>query len=114
MVIILDNHGWFNYFTSRTMKTFVLLGRYPTGAESVSDLLQIRIMGQAGIMMLQKSHLIVTHHMQPTIESQNVCIPPLSANDGLASAQPDAAIAGLIYVLPEKGDHILLFKLDHK
>jgi hypothetical protein len=96
------------------MKSFVLVGRYPSGLESITNLVEARLMGPAGIMMLQKNYLVVSQHMQQSVESHNVCIPPLSANDGLAHALPDTAINGLIYVLPERGDHLLLFKLDIK
>jgi len=53
VVILQDNKGYFNYFTSRTMKQFAFLGRYPSGVSNeLGGIKEVQVIGQAGLLIL--------------------------------------------------------------
>lgn len=53
--------------------------------------------------------------MQLSPDYSSICVAGNAVRDskepGIKQISPDQAIAGIVYVLTEKGDHILIFKV---
>lgn len=77
-IMVLDSHGNYSYFATRSFKQFVFYGRFPTGASSSSEITDMKIHGTSGYFVSFPKHFAFAQHLSPNYENHNVCIPGLT------------------------------------